>query len=103
MEPHCIASLTEWLLWLCWDWRLLLARSGVCVHSSMLPPLLAPVDSSWCCTEVGALNVARAPFAGVPEGATYVHVMYVYRDPSDTVAYDDSIEVNFKLPSRDED
>jgi hypothetical protein len=43
------------------------------------------------------------PIAGIPEGSTFVHVMYVYRDPLDTVAYDDSIEVNFKLPSRDED
>lgn len=32
-----------------------------------------------------------------------MHVMYVYRDPSDSVPYDDSIEVNFKLPVRDED
>jgi hypothetical protein len=29
--------------------------------------------------------------------------MYVYRDPSDNVPYDDSIEVNFKLPVREED
>lgn len=41
--------------------------------------------------------------AGIPEGATFVHVMYVYRDPSDNVPYDDSIEVNFKLPVREED
>jgi hypothetical protein len=41
--------------------------------------------------------------AGIPEGAAFVHVMYVYRDPSDNVPYDDSIEVNFKLPVREED
>jgi hypothetical protein len=41
--------------------------------------------------------------AGISEGAAFVHVMYVYRDPSDNVPYDDSIEVNFKLPVREED
>jgi hypothetical protein len=46
---------------------------------------------------------AAVPAAGIPEGAAFVHVMYVYRDPSDSVPYDDSIEVNFKLPVRDED
>jgi hypothetical protein len=29
--------------------------------------------------------------------------MYVYRNPSDTNAYDESMEVNFKLPVREED
>jgi hypothetical protein len=41
--------------------------------------------------------------AGIPEGGAYVHVMYVYRNPSDTNAYDESFEVNFKLPVREED
>lgn len=52
----------------------------------------------WACA---AASTAAA--AGIPEGAAFVHVMYVYRDPSDSVPYDDSIEVNFKLPVRDED
>jgi len=33
----------------------------------------------------------------------YVHVMYVFRNPSGPELYDDSIGVNFKLPVRDED
>ena len=41
--------------------------------------------------------------AGVPEGAPYVHVMYVFRDPASDAPYDESIGVNFKLPVRDED
>lgn len=44
-----------------------------------------------------------AAAAGAPEGGLYVHVMYVYRDPTSELAYDDSINVNFKLPVRDEE
>ncbi len=44
---------------------------------------------------------ARA--AGISEGQGLVHVMYVFRDPNrPDVAYDESINLSFRLPVKDE-
>lgn len=62
-----------------------------------------PIDASGSATLTVFGAVMCVVLAGIPEGAAYVHVMYIYRDPSDNMPYDDSFEVNFKLPVREED
>jgi hypothetical protein len=42
--------------------------------------------------------------SGISSNKGHVHVMFIFRDPTTTAAFDDSLELGFKLPIRaDED
>lgn len=41
--------------------------------------------------------------AGISQNKGHVHVMFIFRDPTSSAAFDDSLELAFKLPVRTED
>lgn len=52
---------------------------------------------------VSQLSQPEQIIYGIAEGGGHVHVMYVYRNPAADANYDESINLQFKLPVRDED
>ena len=41
---------------------------------------------------------------GIAGDRSHVHIMFIFKDPTSTAAFDDSLELTFKLPVRvDED
>ena len=45
-----------------------------------------------------AEDVPMQALCGVGEGQSYVHFMFVYRDPLGEAEYDDHISLSYKLP-----
>mmetsp|Transcript_25710 Transcript_25710/g.56021 ORF Transcript_25710/g.56021 Transcript_25710/m.56021 type:complete len:319 (+) Transcript_25710:108-1064(+) len=54
-----------------------------------------------------ALNVSQLTtpsqiLCGIAGDRTYVHMMYVFRDPTKDLGYDDTVHLSFRLPVKDE-
>ncbi|KIY96220.1 HUS1 checkpoint protein [Monoraphidium neglectum] len=53
---------------------------------------------------VSQLSTPHQILCGISSNKGHVHVMFIFRDPTTTAAFDDSLELGFKLPIRaDED
>ncbi|KAI8470282.1 MAG: DNA damage checkpoint protein [Monoraphidium minutum] len=52
---------------------------------------------------VSQLSTPHQILCGISQNRGHVHIMFIFRDPTSAAAFDDSLELSFKLPTQMED